>query len=97
MLPQRNGCVYFLDGRGIPEDWNDVWCYQVCIQHCTRMRDVGNVKYVTVDTPESIYIFCSIVACIVKVEITDDIQDADVLDELQPTLADFLRLPLVLD
>jgi len=97
-LPQRKGCYYFLNSEP-PEEWDGDTCARVCTDRWRRMRDGCNIKDETEDTPETIYIFCIIVVCIIKCN-PDDVKDEDdkaLAIHWKGWFVDLLRLPLVLD
>jgi len=97
-LLERDGCYYFLQGPA-PAEWNDDVCYGVCSERFVRVRDFCNVKDVTEDTPETIYILCIIIACIIKcdIKLVDDDEARHLVTTFKHIFEDLLQLPLVLD
>lgn len=57
-LPRRNGCPYFLDPAGMPDDWTWGVCWYLIECRIDRMKYWCNKKWETIDTIETIFLEC---------------------------------------
>ncbi|TKX26396.1 hypothetical protein C1H76_1358 [Elsinoe australis] len=97
VLEYKNECPYFGSPASLPETWDWVVAYRVCTDRFTRLRDWCNIKGCTIETPKTIYVFCIIIACVIKCEVKEEDPDFAEKKLMKDTFAEFLSLPLVLE
>jgi len=92
-LEEKNG-IFFMCDVPMPDFWGPTVAYRLFNTRQERMRDFCNVSCITIDTPETIYILCIIIACIVKcVPIKGD-KNYDHWTMLKERFGDALKLPV---
>lgn len=95
-LVEANGCPYFLHEKTMPPDWGWVMCLTICRDRMIRMRDLCNRTGTTCETPETIYIFCIVVACVRKCFISPNDPKTELKRRQKQLFVELLSLPLAL-
>ncbi|THW12758.1 hypothetical protein D6C98_10797 [Aureobasidium pullulans] len=86
----------FLHPESKPKNWGWVKYLQLCFERWVRCRIWCNRHGITIDTPDTIYIFCIFTICVIECEIQADDHNAELKEHYKKKYGEFLGLPITL-